>query len=106
MRRPTKKQLLLVELVDQGAGVEQIASRTGKLVALVHKQLNRIRRKAREGHFAPSPLIEQAAMTSRVYLAGFNVSAATRSVTVGLYRRRFWPQRESDAGLHRTVPRW
>jgi hypothetical protein len=73
MRRLTKKQLLLVELVDQGLSVDEIGSRTGKLVASVQKQLNRIRRKVREGHFAPSPLIERAAMTPRVYLAGFDV---------------------------------
>ncbi len=65
MRRPTKKQLLLVELVDHGLSVEEIASRTGKL------------RKVREGHFAPSPLpIERAATTPRVYLAGFDVFRA------------------------------
>jgi nucleoside 2-deoxyribosyltransferase len=74
MREPTKKQLLLVELVDQGLSVEEIASRTGKLVPSVKKQLARIRRKVREGHFAPSPLpIERAATTPRVYLAGFDV---------------------------------
>ena len=62
MRGPTKKQLTLIELVDQGLSVEEIATRTGKLVASVHKQLNRVRRKVREGHFAPSPLpIERAA---------------------------------------------
>src|SRR5260370_36632656 len=74
MRGPTKKQLTLVELVDQGLSVEEIATRTGKLVASVHKQLNRVRRKVREGHFAPAPLpIERAAATPRVYLAGFDV---------------------------------
>ena len=74
MRGPTKKQLTLIELVDQGLSVEEIATRTGKLVASVHKQLNRVRRKVREGHFAPSPLpIERAAATPRVYLAGFDV---------------------------------
>ncbi len=74
MRGPTKKQLSLVELVDQGLSVEEIATRTGKLVASVHKQLNRVRRKVREGHFAPAPLpIERAAATPRVYLAGFDV---------------------------------
>ncbi|MFT4510560.1 nucleoside 2-deoxyribosyltransferase [Caballeronia sp. 15711] len=74
MREPTKKQLLLIELVDQGSSVEEIASRTGKLVPSVKKQLARIRRKVREGHFAPSQLpIERAATTPRVYLAGFDV---------------------------------
>ena len=74
MRGPTKKQLTLIELVDQGLSVEEIATRTGKLVASVHKQLNRVRRKVREGHFAPAPLpIERAAATPRVYLAGFDV---------------------------------
>lgn len=74
MRGPTKKQLSLVELVDQGLSVEEIAMRTGKLVASVHKQLNRVRRKVREGHFAPAPLpIELAAATPRIYLAGFDV---------------------------------
>ncbi len=40
----------------------------------VKKQLTRIRRKVREGHFAPSTLpIERAATTPRAYLAGFDV---------------------------------
>jgi hypothetical protein len=73
MRRLTKKQLLLVELVEQGLSVEEIASRTGKLVASVQMQLNRIQRQVREGLFAPSPLIERAAMTPCVYLGGFDV---------------------------------
>jgi hypothetical protein len=106
MRRLTKKQLLLVELVDQGLSVEQITSRTGKLVASVQKQLNRIRRKVREGHFTPSPLIERAAMRPASILRASTFFAATRSVAAGLYRRRLWPQRKSDAGMHRTDPRW
>ena len=74
MRGPTKKQLSLIELVDQGLSVEEIATRTGKHLASVHKQLNRVRRKVREGHYAPTPLpIEMAAAAPRIYLAGFDV---------------------------------
>ncbi|OTP73139.1 nucleoside 2-deoxyribosyltransferase [Caballeronia sordidicola] len=74
MRGPTKKQLLLIELVDQGLSVEEIATRTGKLVTSVHKQLGRVRRKVREGRYTPTPLpIELAASTPRIYLAGFDV---------------------------------
>jgi nucleoside 2-deoxyribosyltransferase len=74
MRGPTKKQLSLIELVDQGLSVDEIAMQTGKGMASVHKQLNRVRRKIREGHFLPAPLpIERAAATPRIYLAGFDV---------------------------------
>ena len=69
-----EKTIISLELVDQGLSVEELASRTGKLVASVQKQFDRIRRKVRECLFAPSPLIERAAMTLRVYLAGFDVS--------------------------------
>lgn len=82
MRGPTKKQLTLIELVDQGLSVEEIATRTGKLVASVHKQLNRVRRKVREGHFAPSLCPSSALRPPRASTSRASTSsAATRSVT-------------------------
>jgi DNA-binding NarL/FixJ family response regulator len=63
----------LIELVDQGLSVEEIASRMGKLATTVEKQFGRIRRKVPDGHFAPSPIPMRAATTPRVYLAGFDV---------------------------------
>jgi hypothetical protein len=68
-----EKTIIALELVDQGLSVEELASRTEKLVASVQKQFDRIRRKVRECLFAPSPLIERAAMTPRVYLAVLGV---------------------------------
>lgn len=74
MRAPQKKQLLLVEQMDRGLSVDEIAAASGKSVNAVKKRIARVRRRAREGHFAPAPLlIEQAAWTPRIYLAGFDV---------------------------------
>lgn len=73
-RSPTKSQRELMELLDQGLPVEQIASSLGKSLLAVKRQLNRIKRRVREGKFDPSPLpIERAAREPRIYLAGFDV---------------------------------
>nr|WP_248324237.1 MULTISPECIES: nucleoside 2-deoxyribosyltransferase [unclassified Caballeronia] len=54
--------------------IDQIASSLGKSVLAVKRQLNRIKRRVREGRFDPSPLpIERAAKEPRIYLAGFDV---------------------------------
>ncbi|WP_082378350.1 nucleoside 2-deoxyribosyltransferase [Caballeronia cordobensis] len=63
-----------MELLDQGLPVEQIANSLGKSALAVKKQLNRIKRRVREGRIAPAPLpIERAASEPRIYLAGFDV---------------------------------
>ncbi|MFM0051541.1 nucleoside 2-deoxyribosyltransferase [Caballeronia grimmiae] len=63
-----------MELLDQGLPVEQIANSLGKSALAVKKQLNRIKRRVREGRIDPSPLpIERAASEPRIYLAGFDV---------------------------------
>jgi nucleoside deoxyribosyltransferase len=73
-RNPTKSQRAVMELLDQGLPVEQIANSLGKSVLAVKKQLNRIKRRVREGRIDPSPLpIERAASEPRIYLAGFDV---------------------------------
>ncbi|AQH05380.1 nucleoside 2-deoxyribosyltransferase (plasmid) [Burkholderia sp. KK1] len=73
-RNPTKSQRAVMELLDQGLPVEQIANSLGKSALAVKKQLNRIKRRVREGRTDPSPLpIERAASEPRVYLAGFDV---------------------------------
>lgn len=73
-RNPTKSQRAVMELLDQGLPVEQIASSLGKSALAVKKQLHRIKRRVREGRIAPSPLpIERAANETRIYLAGFDV---------------------------------
>ncbi|MDR5880449.1 nucleoside 2-deoxyribosyltransferase [Caballeronia sp. LZ032] len=73
-RNPTKSQRAVMELLDQGLPVEQIANRLGKSALAVKKQLNRIKRRVREGRIDPSPLpIERAASEPRIYLAGFDV---------------------------------
>jgi nucleoside 2-deoxyribosyltransferase len=73
-RNPTKSQRAVMELLDQGLPVEQIANSLGKSALAVKKQLNRIKRRVREGRIAPSPLpIERAASEPRIYLAGFDV---------------------------------
>ncbi|KDR38691.1 nucleoside 2-deoxyribosyltransferase [Caballeronia glathei] len=54
--------------------MDQIAANLGKSVLAVRRQVARIKRRVREGKFAPSPLpIERAATQRRVYLAGFDV---------------------------------
>lgn len=61
-RNPTKSQRAVMELLDQGLPIEQIAYSLGKSVLAVTKQLNRIKRPVREGRIDPSPLpIERAA---------------------------------------------
>ena len=73
-RNPTKSQRAVMELLDQGLPVEQIANSLGKSALAVKKQLSRIKRRVREGRIAPSPLpIERAASEPRIYLAGFDV---------------------------------
>ncbi|WP_372492490.1 nucleoside 2-deoxyribosyltransferase [Caballeronia zhejiangensis] len=73
-RNPTKSQRAVMELLDQGLPVEQIANSLGKSALAVKKQLYRIKRRVREGRIAPSPLpIERAANEPRIYLAGFDV---------------------------------
>lgn len=73
-RNPTKSQRAVMELLDQGLPVEQIANSLGKSSLAVKKQLNRIKRRVREGRIDPSPLpIERAASEPRNYLAGFDV---------------------------------
>lgn len=73
-RNPTKSQRAVMELLDQGLPVEQIANSLGRSVLAVKKQLNRIKRRVREGRIDPSPLpIERAASEPRIYLAGFDV---------------------------------
>jgi nucleoside deoxyribosyltransferase len=73
-RNPTKSQRAVMELLDQGLPVEQIANSLGKSVLAGKKQLNRIKRRVREGRIDPSPLpIERAASEPRIYLAGFDV---------------------------------
>jgi nucleoside 2-deoxyribosyltransferase len=73
-RNPTKSQRAVMELLDQGLPVEQIANSLGKSALAVKKQLNRIKRRVREGRIDPSPLpIERAASEPRIYLAGFDV---------------------------------
>ncbi|SAL78713.1 nucleoside 2-deoxyribosyltransferase [Caballeronia telluris] len=73
-RNPTKSQRAVMELLDQGLPVEHIANSLGKSVLAVKKQLNRIKRRVREGRIDPSPLpIERAASEPRIYLAGFDV---------------------------------
>ncbi|MDR5832258.1 nucleoside 2-deoxyribosyltransferase [Caballeronia sp. LP006] len=63
-----------MELLNQGLPIEQIANSLGKSVLAVKKQLNRIKRRVREGRIDPSPLpIERAASEPRIYLAGFDV---------------------------------
>jgi hypothetical protein len=79
-RNPTKSQRAVMELLDQGLPVEQIANSLGKSALAVKKQLNRIKRRVREGRIDPSPLpIERAASEPRVYLAGFDVSIGPTS---------------------------
>lgn len=73
-RNPTKSQRAVMELLDQGLPIEQIANSLGKSALAVKKQLNRIKRRVREGRIDPSPLpIERAASEPRIYLAGFDV---------------------------------
>ncbi len=73
-RNPTKSQRAVMDLLDQGLPVEQIANSLGKSALAVKKQLNRIKRRVREGRIDPSPLpIERAASEPRIYLAGFDV---------------------------------
>ena len=73
-RNPTKSQRAVMELLDQGLPVEQIANSLGKSALAVKKQLYRIKRRVREGRIALSPLpIERAASEPRIYLAGFDV---------------------------------
>ncbi len=73
-RNPTKSQRAVMDLLDQGLPVEQIANSLGKSALAVKKQLNRIKRRVREGRIVPSPLpIERAASEPRIYLAGFDV---------------------------------
>nr|WP_318290103.1 nucleoside 2-deoxyribosyltransferase [Paraburkholderia sp. BL8N3] len=63
-----------MEQLDQGFEIDQIASNLRKSVLAVRRQVARIKRRVREGKFAPSPLpIERAATQPRVYLAGFDV---------------------------------
>ncbi|TCK32808.1 nucleoside 2-deoxyribosyltransferase [Paraburkholderia sp. BL8N3] len=63
-----------MEQLDQGFAIDQIAANLGKSVLAVRRQVTRIKRRVREGKFAPSPLpIERAARQPRVYLAGFDV---------------------------------
>ncbi|KAK42566.1 nucleoside 2-deoxyribosyltransferase [Caballeronia jiangsuensis] len=73
-RNPTKSQRAVMELLDQDLPGEQIANSLAKSALAVKKQLNRIKRRVREGRIAPSPLpIERAASEPRIYLAGFDV---------------------------------
>ena len=73
-RNPTKSQRAVMELLDQGLPVEQIANSLGKSALAVKKQLYRIKRRVREGRIALSPLpIERDASEPRIYLAGFDV---------------------------------
>ena len=74
MRKPTKNQLSLVELLDRGLTIDDIAAALGTSAGAVNQRLARVRKRVRHGHFSPAPLpIERAARTSRVYLAGFDV---------------------------------
>jgi len=74
MRAPTKKQLSLVEQLDRGVSIEEIAAGDGRTVSTVKKRLARVRRRVLDGQFSPAPLpIEKVARSARIYLAGFDV---------------------------------
>jgi nucleoside 2-deoxyribosyltransferase len=74
MRRPTQSQAKLLEQLDRGYSIEEVAARLGKSVLAARRQVARIKKRVREGKLAPSPLpIERAAREPRIYLAGFDV---------------------------------
>jgi nucleoside 2-deoxyribosyltransferase len=74
MRRPTQSQAKLLEQLDRGYSIEEVAARLGKSVLAARRQVARIKKRVREGKLAPSPLpIELAAREPRIYLAGFDV---------------------------------
>jgi nucleoside 2-deoxyribosyltransferase len=74
MRQLKKKQLLLVEEVDRGLTIEEIAAALGKSASTVNRQLARVRRRVKDGNFSPDPLpIEREAKAPGIYLAGFDV---------------------------------
>ncbi|WP_232316892.1 nucleoside 2-deoxyribosyltransferase, partial [Candidatus Burkholderia verschuerenii] len=63
-----------MERLDQGWSIKHIGYALGKSVTAVKRQITRINRRVREGHYAPAPLpIEVAASAPRIYLAGFDV---------------------------------